>query len=112
MNKARNRTTDRAARRAVDDLIQKDFLLTWRQTDADLNAVLLAAEILEELYRANISTPRLRRRPRGLELPRQVDPHALLLRQRREPARPHRAGPRREQVAGRPTARRCARRPT
>lgn len=37
-------------------LYQKDFLLTWRQTDSELKAVLLAAEILEELCRANIST--------------------------------------------------------
>jgi knotted carbamoyltransferase YgeW len=37
-------------------LYQKDFLLTWRQPPADLNAVLLAAETLEEMYRANIST--------------------------------------------------------
>jgi knotted carbamoyltransferase YgeW len=35
-------------------LFQKDFLLTWRQTDADLRAVILAAEALEEMYRANI----------------------------------------------------------
>jgi knotted carbamoyltransferase YgeW len=37
-------------------LYQKDFLLTWRQTNADLHAVLLAAETLEEMWRANIST--------------------------------------------------------
>jgi knotted carbamoyltransferase YgeW len=37
-------------------LYQKDFLLTWNQTDSDLRAVLLAAEALEEMYRANIST--------------------------------------------------------
>jgi knotted carbamoyltransferase YgeW len=37
-------------------LYQKDFLLTWKQTDADLKAVLLAAEALEEMYRANIRT--------------------------------------------------------
>jgi knotted carbamoyltransferase YgeW len=36
-------------------LFDKDFLLTWRQTDHDLRAVLLCAEILEELYRANVS---------------------------------------------------------
>lgn len=35
---------------------QKDFLLTWNHTDAELRAVLLAAEIIEEMYRANIST--------------------------------------------------------
>ncbi len=35
-------------------LYQKDFLLTWNQTDADLRAVLLATEILEAFYRANI----------------------------------------------------------
>ena len=35
-------------------LYQKDFLLTWNQTDADLRAALLATEIFEELYRANI----------------------------------------------------------
>jgi knotted carbamoyltransferase YgeW len=38
------------------DLYQKDFLLTWLQSEADLRAVLLAAETLEEMYRANIST--------------------------------------------------------
>jgi knotted carbamoyltransferase YgeW len=37
-------------------LYQKDFLLTWNQTDADLRAILLATEIFEELYRANIDT--------------------------------------------------------
>jgi len=35
-------------------LYQKDFLLTWRQSDADLKAVLLAAEIFEELWRAGV----------------------------------------------------------
>ena len=35
-------------------LYQKDFLLTWKQSDADLRAVLLIAETLEELWRANI----------------------------------------------------------
>jgi knotted carbamoyltransferase YgeW len=38
------------------DLYQKDFLLTWLQSEADLKAVLLTAEILEEMYRANVST--------------------------------------------------------
>ncbi len=38
------------------DLYQKDFLLTWHQSDSDLRGVLLAAEILEEMYRANINT--------------------------------------------------------
>ena len=38
------------------DLYQKDFLLTWEQSDAEIKAVVLAAEILEEMYRANIST--------------------------------------------------------
>src|SRR5512140_1338454 len=37
-------------------LYQKDFLLTWRQTDEELRAVLLVAEILEEMWRANIRT--------------------------------------------------------
>jgi knotted carbamoyltransferase YgeW len=37
-------------------LHQKDFLLTWNQTEDDLRAVLLASETLEEMYRANIST--------------------------------------------------------
>jgi len=37
-------------------LYQKDFLLSWRQTDGDLKAVLLAAEILEEMYRQNLLT--------------------------------------------------------
>ena len=36
------------------NLFQKDFLLTWKQSDADLRAVLLIAETLEELWRANI----------------------------------------------------------
>jgi knotted carbamoyltransferase YgeW len=38
------------------DLYQKDFLLTWNQSEHDLRAVLCAAEILEEMYRTNIST--------------------------------------------------------
>ncbi|MEE9297227.1 MAG: knotted carbamoyltransferase YgeW [Phycisphaerae bacterium] len=37
-------------------LFQKDFLLTWEQSTDDLRAVLLAAEALEELWRANICT--------------------------------------------------------
>lgn len=36
-------------------LLGRDFLLTWEQSADDLRAVLLAAEVLEELYRANIS---------------------------------------------------------
>ncbi len=35
-------------------LYQKDFLLTWNQTEQDLRAVLLATEILEAFYRSNI----------------------------------------------------------
>ncbi|MBI5477677.1 MAG: knotted carbamoyltransferase YgeW [Deltaproteobacteria bacterium] len=38
------------------DLYQKDFLLTWLQSDAELKAVLTVADILEQMYRANIST--------------------------------------------------------
>jgi knotted carbamoyltransferase YgeW len=37
-------------------LYQKDFLLTWNQSEPDLRGVLYAAETLEEMYRANIST--------------------------------------------------------
>ena len=37
-------------------LYKKDFLLTWERSQAELDAVLLAAEALEALYRANIST--------------------------------------------------------
>jgi knotted carbamoyltransferase YgeW len=37
-------------------LYQGDFLLTWERTDAELRAVLLAAEALENLYAANINT--------------------------------------------------------
>jgi knotted carbamoyltransferase YgeW len=37
-------------------LFQKDFLLTWEQTDADIEAVVLIAEILENMYRANLDT--------------------------------------------------------
>ena len=37
-------------------LYQKDFLLTWEQSAEDLNAVLLLADALEQMYRANIST--------------------------------------------------------
>lgn len=36
------------------NLHQRDFLLTWNQSEADLKAVLLAAEIFEKFYRANI----------------------------------------------------------
>ena len=35
-------------------LHNKDFLLTWQQSDADLHAVLLAAEALEEMWRDDI----------------------------------------------------------
>ena len=37
-------------------LYQKDFLLTWQRSNDDLNATLLVAQALEELYKANIST--------------------------------------------------------
>jgi knotted carbamoyltransferase YgeW len=37
-------------------LHQKDFLLTWERSTEELQATLLLAEALEELYRANIST--------------------------------------------------------
>ena len=37
-------------------LYQRDFLLTWLQSDADLRAVLTTAELLEELHRRNVST--------------------------------------------------------
>ncbi len=33
---------------------QQDFLLTWQQSAADLEATLLGAEIFEQLYRANL----------------------------------------------------------
>ena len=36
-------------------LHQRDFLLTWLESDAHLRAVLLAARILEDLYRQNVS---------------------------------------------------------
>ena len=39
------------------DLYQKDFLHTWKQSDADLRAVLLVARALEELWADNIATP-------------------------------------------------------
>ena len=38
------------------ELYQGDFLLTWERSRPELDAVLLAAESLEALYRANIST--------------------------------------------------------
>ncbi len=41
-------------RKMATGLYQKDFLLTWDHTDEELRAVLLAAEIFEDLYRANI----------------------------------------------------------
>ena len=36
------------------NLHEQDLLLTWKQSEADLRAVLLTAEIFEELYRANL----------------------------------------------------------
>jgi len=39
--------------RTETDLFQKDCLLTWEQSDADLKALLLATEIFEDLYWAN-----------------------------------------------------------
>ena len=36
------------------NLHAQDLLLTWKQSEADLRAVLLATEIFEELYRANL----------------------------------------------------------
>ncbi len=40
--------------RVSTNLHQRDLLLTWEQSEADLKAVLLATEIFEEFYRANI----------------------------------------------------------
>ncbi len=37
-------------------LHEQDFLLTWEQSEANLKATLLVAEILEELYLANVDT--------------------------------------------------------
>ena len=37
-----------------NNLSRQDCLLTWEQSDADLKAILLATEILEELYRGNV----------------------------------------------------------
>jgi len=56
MGKKQINTMIRKLAKLRTGLYQKDFLLTWRQTDEDLRAVLLAAEILEELYKAKIST--------------------------------------------------------
>ncbi len=36
------------------NLYDHDFLLSWEQSEADLKAVLLAAEVFEAMYRANI----------------------------------------------------------
>ena len=36
------------------NLHQQDLLLTWKQSEADLRAVLVTAEILEELWRRNL----------------------------------------------------------
>jgi len=36
-------------------LYRGDFLLTWKQSAEELNAVLLAAEVLEVLYQSNVS---------------------------------------------------------
>ncbi len=38
------------------NLHQQDFLLTWNHWTDELKAVLVVAEVLEELYRANVST--------------------------------------------------------
>ncbi len=38
------------------NLHTQDFLLTWEQSEANLKATLLVAELLEELYLANIDT--------------------------------------------------------
>src|SRR5881394_1407136 len=37
------------------NLFQSDFLLTWDRPQSELKAVLLVAEALEEMYKANIS---------------------------------------------------------
>jgi len=42
--------------KAGADLYQKDFLLTWDKTEAELKLVLQAAEALRDLYRRNISS--------------------------------------------------------
>ena len=36
------------------NLREHDFLLSWEQSEADLKAVLLATEIFEHMWRANI----------------------------------------------------------
>ena len=38
------------------DLHQRDFLLTWDHSAEELKAVLIVAEVLEQLHRANVST--------------------------------------------------------
>lgn len=38
------------------ELFERDFLLTWKQSREELEAVLGVAEVLEGMYRANIST--------------------------------------------------------
>ncbi len=55
--------TDESTRKKLDDLAaletglyDKDFLLSWQYPDRTIRAVLLAAEVLEEVARAGIST--------------------------------------------------------
>ncbi len=45
-----------SAKRAKASLYQKDFLLTWDKSPAELELVLTTAEVLREMHRANIST--------------------------------------------------------
>ena len=41
-------------KRIRNNLHGNDFLLTWGQSEADLRAVLMTAEILEQFYQANL----------------------------------------------------------
>ncbi|MCA9665787.1 MAG: knotted carbamoyltransferase YgeW [Myxococcales bacterium] len=52
-----------ALRRRIADLAQlpatlhnRDFLLTWKNTDEAVRSVLIAAEVIEQLYRGGLST--------------------------------------------------------
>ncbi len=84
------------------DLFHKDFLLTWEHSTDEIKAILTLAEALKLLHQEGVSYRAFDIGPRHLDLPRQLHPHPLLLRLRRERARLHAVRPGRGEEPDRP----------
>ena len=64
------------------DMYRKDFLLTWEKSRDELDATFLVADILRAMRDGEHQPQDLGLRHRRLQLPGQLHPHPLLLRQR------------------------------